>query len=162
MLAIFSILFYQATPMLQNIGANSRMTAQVNTMVTSFNYARSEAIQRHRNLVICPNDDGSCARQPHWHNGWLIFIDENFNREFEQGEEIIYVEAAKKNIKITSSRYRKRIVFRSEGYSYGSNASFIFCDQRGSVNARAIILSNTGRTRIADKKSDGKDWKCPK
>ncbi len=160
-LAILSILFHLAAPTFQYIGANSRMATQMNTMVTSFNYARSEAIKRHHNMVICPNDDGSCARQPHWHNGWLIFIDENFSRELEPGEEVIYVEAAKKNIKITSSRYRKRVVFRSKGYSYGSNASFIFCDQRGSVNARAVVLSNTGRTRIADKKSDGKDWKCP-
>ncbi|VAW84894.1 hypothetical protein MNBD_GAMMA17-1261 [hydrothermal vent metagenome] len=161
-LAIFSILFHLATPTFQNIAANSRMTTQINTMVTSFNYARSEAIKRHHNTVICPNDDGHCARQPHWHNGWLIFIDENFNRELEQEEEVIYVEAAKKNIEIISSRYRKRVVFRSKGYSYGSNASFIFCDQRGSVNARAIVLSNSGRARIADKKSDGKDWECPK
>ncbi len=160
-LAIFSILFHLTAPTFQNIVANSRMTTQINNMVTSFNYARSEAIKRHHTMVICPNDDGSCARQPHWHNGWLIFVDENFNREFEQEEEVVYVEAAKKNIEITSSRYRKRVVFRSKGYSHGSNASFIFCDQRGSVNARAVVLSNTGRTRIADKKPDGKDWKCP-
>jgi len=159
-LAIFSILFHFAAPTFQNIVADSRMTTQINTMATSFNYAKSEAIKRHHNTVICPNDNGSCARQSHWHNGWLIFIDENFNRELEQEEEVIYVEAAKKNIKITSSRYRKRVVFRSKGYSYGSNASFIFCDQRGSTNARAIVLSNTGRTRIADKQSDGKDWQC--
>lgn len=160
-LAIFSILFHLASPNFQNIAANSRMTTQINTLVTSFNYARSEAVKRHHNVVICPNNDGSCAPQPHWHNGWLMFIDENFNRELEQREEVIYVEAAKQNIEITSSRYRRRVVFRSTGHAYGSNASFVFCDQRGSTKARAIVLSNTGRTRIADKKTDGKDWECP-
>ncbi|MBL1261821.1 MAG: GspH/FimT family pseudopilin [Thiotrichaceae bacterium] len=160
LLAILSIVFHLAAPTFQNIGANSRMTAHINNMVTSFNYARSEAIKRNHNLVICPNDNGSCAREPHWHNGWLIFIDDNFNREIELGEEIIYVEAAKKNVEITSSRYRRRVVFRSTGYSYGSNASFIFCDQRGSSKARAIVLSNTGRARVADKKLNNKDWKC--
>jgi len=159
-LAILSVLFHFAAPSFQNIGANSRMTSHINTMVASFNYARSEAVKRQHNVVICPNDDGSCARQPHWHNGWLMFIDENFNREIDQEEEIIYVEAAKKNIEITSSRYRRRVVFRSLGTSAGSNASYVFCDHRGSEDARAIVLSNTGRPRVADKRSDGKDWKC--
>ena len=159
-LAILSVLFHLAAPSFQNIGANSRMTSHINTMVSSFNYARNEAVKRHHNVVICPNDDGSCARQPHWHNGWLMFIDENFNREIDMGEEIIYVETAKNNIEITSSRYRRRVVFRSLGFSPGSNASYIFCDHRGSTNARAIILSNSGRARVADKRSDGKDWKC--
>ena len=159
-LAILSVLFHFAAPSFQNFGANSRMTSHINTMVASFNHARSEAVKRHHNVVICPNDEGSCAKQPHWHNGWLMFIDENFNREIDKGEEIIYVEAAKKNIEIISSRYRRRVVFRSLGTSAGSNASYVFCDQRGSENARAIILSNSGRARVADKRSDGKDWKC--
>lgn len=159
-LAIFSILFHLAAPTFQNIGANSRMTTQINTMVASFNYAKSEAVKRHHNVVICPNDDGSCARQPHWHNGWLMFIDENFDREIDQDEEIIYVEAAKENIEIISSRYRRRVVFRNQGTSAGSNGSYIFCDQRGNSKARAIVLSNTGRARIANKQLDGKDWRC--
>ena len=159
-LAIISILFHLTAPSFQDFGANSRMTTQINTMVASFNYARSEAVKRNQNIVICPNNEGSCARQPHWHNGWLMFVDENFNREIDRDEEIIFVEAEKQNIEIISSRYRRRVVFRELGTSAGSNGSYVFCDQRGESEARAIILSNGGRTRIADKKSNGKDWPC--
>jgi len=160
LLAIVSILFRFGIPAFQDIKMNSHMTSQINTMVTSFNLARSEAVKRHHTVVLCPNDEGSCARQPHWHNGWLMFVDKDLNREIDDGEEIIFVEAAKQDLEITSSRYRRRVVFRNLGSSAGSNASFIFCDQRGAEKARAIILSNTGRARVALKKSDGKAWKC--
>ncbi len=159
-LAIASILFRFAMPAFQNLIANSRMTTQINTMITSFNLARSEAVKRHDTVVLCPNNEGRCAKLPHWHNGWLIFVDKDFDRELDDGEEIIYIEGAKKEIEITSSRYRRRVVFRNLGSSAGSNASFIFCDHRGSSKARAIVLSNSGRARIAAKKSDGKAWKC--
>jgi len=159
-LAIISILFRFGIPAFQDITANSRMTTQLNTMVTSFNLARSEAIKRNQNVVLCPNDDGSCARQPHWHKGWLMFVDDNYDREFDDEEEIIYIEAARENIEITSSRYRRRVVFNAMGTSAGSNASYIFCDQRGPSKARAIILSNGGRARVASKKANGKNWKC--
>ncbi len=161
LLAIVSILFRFGMPAFQDIMANNRMATQINTMVTSFNLARSEAVKRNQNIVLCPNDEGRCAKQPHWHNGWLMFVDNNFDREFDDDEEeIIYIEAAKENIEITSSRYRRRVVFRTLGTSAGSNASFIFCDQRGPSQARAVILSNTGRARVAPKKSDGKEWGC--
>lgn len=161
LLAIVSILFRFGIPAFHDIMANNHMTTQINTMVTSFNLARSEAIKRNKNVVLCPNSEGSCAKQPHWHNGWLMFVDNNFDRELDdKEEEIIYIEAAKENIEIISSRYRRRVVFHPMGTSAGSNASYVFCDQRGPSKARAIILSNGGRARVAEKKSDGKEWKC--
>lgn len=159
-LAIVAILFRFGTPAFQDLTMENRMATQINMMVSSFNLARSEAVKRHQNVVLCPNNAGQCAKQPYWHNGWLMFVDNNFDREFDADEEIIYIEAAKENIEITSSRYRRRVVFRTLGSSAGSNASFIFCDQRGTSEARAIILSNSGRARVAEKQSDGKEWKC--
>ncbi len=160
LLAIVSILFRFGMPAFQDMIANNRMTTQINAMVSSFNLARSEAVKRNRNIVLCPNNEGICAKQPHWHNGWLMFVDNNFDREFDDDEEIIYIEAAKENIEITSSRYRRRVVFHALGSAAGSNASYVFCDQRGPSKARAVILSNGGRARIAPRKSDGKEWKC--
>ena len=159
-LAIIAITFRFALPTFQAIIADTRMTAQLNTMITSFNLARSEAVKRKKNVVLCPNDSGRCARVPHWHNGWLMFVDDDYDRELDDKEEIIYIEAARENIEIISSRYRRRVVFNAMGTSAGSNASYVFCDQRGPSKARAVILSNGGRARTAALRSDGKGWKC--
>lgn len=159
--AIISILFKFGMPAFSNLTLDNRMTAHINTMVASFNLARSEAVKRNKNIVICPNDDGECAKRPYWHKGWMMFVDNNKDREFDKrDEEIIFIEAAKSDIEITSSRYRRRVVFRSIGTSAGSNAYYLFCDQRGADEARAIVLSNTGRTRVVTERADGKAWKC--
>lgn len=161
LLAIISILFRFGVPAFNNISHDSRMTAHINTMVTSFNLARSEAVKRNKNIVICPNDDGQCAKRAHWHNGWIMFVDDDMDREYDDdAEEIIFIEAAKSDIEITSSRYRRRVVFRSIGTSAGSNAYYLFCDQRGADGARAVVLSNTGRARVVTQRADGKAWKC--
>jgi hypothetical protein len=41
------------------------------------------------------------------------------------------------------------------------NGTIVFCDARGSAHARAIIISHTGRPRVAQRDADGKPLRCP-
>ena len=40
------------------------------------------------------------------------------------------------------------------------NGTLVFCDPRGSAHARAIIISHTGRPRVARLDADGKPLRC--
>jgi hypothetical protein len=42
----------------------------------------------------------------------------------------------------------------------GTTVSFVFCDQRGNSAARAIIVSQTGRPRVAAHDAAGKPLRC--
>lgn len=67
--------------------------------------------------------------------------------------------AQHQGFKITSGNHHP-VVFQPEGGSGGANDTFTFCDTRGAAKARAIVLSNTGRARIADKRPGGKALVC--
>ncbi|MDX1252257.1 MAG: GspH/FimT family pseudopilin [Gammaproteobacteria bacterium] len=160
-LAIVAIIVMIATPSLQNLLLDNRMATRVNDFMTHLHLARSEAIHRHQRVVLCPSaDQASCAPGSHWHAGWIIFVDSNANRTHESGEEILRLETAQyQGFKITSGNHQP-VVFQPEGGAGGTNDTFIFCDTRGAAKARAIVLSNTGRARIADKKPGGKALVC--
>ncbi|MFZ5592965.1 MAG: GspH/FimT family pseudopilin [Pseudomonadota bacterium] len=160
-LAIVAIIATIASPSLQNLLMDNRMTTRVNDFVTHLNLARSEAIHRHQRVVLCPSaDQTNCASGSDWHAGWIIFVDNNTNRTHENNEEILRMETAQhQGFKITSGNHHP-VVFQPEGGSGGANDTFTFCDTRGAAKARAIVLSNTGRARIADKRPGGQALVC--
>jgi type IV fimbrial biogenesis protein FimT len=42
----------------------------------------------------------------------------------------------------------------------GVNGTIVFCDERGSIAARAIIISHTGRPRVAHVDADNRPLRC--
>jgi type IV fimbrial biogenesis protein FimT len=54
---------------------------------------------------------------------------------------------------------RTTLSFRPFGQS-GVTATITFCDDRGSAAARAVIISQTGRPRIAEKNPSGGSLHC--
>ncbi len=41
------------------------------------------------------------------------------------------------------------------------NGTLVFCDRRGPMQARAIIINIAGRPRIATRDSDNRPLRCP-
>lgn len=160
-LALAAIAVVIATPSLQSLLMDNRMTTRVNDFMSHLHLARSEAIHRHQRVVLCPSaDQANCASDSLWHAGWIVFVDGNANRTHENGEEILQLQTAQhQGFKITSGSHQP-VVFQPGGGSGGTNDTFTFCDTRGTAKARAIVLSNTGRARIADKKPGGKALVC--
>jgi hypothetical protein len=54
---------------------------------------------------------------------------------------------------------RATLSFRAFGQS-GVTATYVFCDPRGSGAARAVIISQTGRPRIALRTAAGDPLDC--
>jgi type IV fimbrial biogenesis protein FimT len=98
---------------------------------------------------------------PEWHRGWILFVDPNGNREHEIDEEIVQVRPpARGRIAITSSPFRKRLFFQPNGMSLGSNATITLCSDEARATPRAVILANTGRSRVSHTQSDGSGLDC--
>jgi hypothetical protein len=75
----------------------------------------------------------------------------------DANEDILFMEPRVENLAINSSR---DAVFYWPVALAGTTATFIFCDERGTNAARAIIVSQTGRPRISTRDSAGKPLKC--
>lgn len=160
-LAIAGIIAVSAAPSLQNLLMDNRMATRVNDFMTHLSLARSEAIHRGARVVLCPSaDQQNCARHSVWHEGWIVFVDDNSDRKHESDETILRLQSAENDSLTIKSGAHQPIVFQPQGSSGGTNDTFTFCDARGPSKARAIVLSNSGRPRIAHHKRDGTPLTC--
>jgi len=161
-LAIVAIVATLATPGMRTLQLNGRRTAVVNGFLHGLFLARSEAIKRGQVVSICPSRDGRrCDRAVRdWSTGWIVFAnrDRDDPPERDPAEELIASAGAWPGGSITSNR--RAYSFRPVAQAV-VNGTVVFCDERGSAHARAIIISHTGRPRVAQRDSAGKPLRCP-
>jgi len=160
--AIVAIVATLAAPGLRTLQLDGRRTAVVNGFLHGLFLARSEAIKRAQIVTVCPSSDGTrCDRGARdWSVGWIVFVnrDRDDPPERDPAEELIASSGAWPGGSITSNRlaYSFRPVTQAV-----VNGTIVFCDGRGSAHARAIIISHTGRPRVAQRDSAGKALRCP-
>jgi len=150
-LAIVAIVSNIAAPSFNNLIQNSRMTTQYNELLTYLSLSRSEAVKHNSTVTICKSDDfATPACGGEWHDGWLIFVDDDGDGVFDVGtDELIRVHAALSGDN-TLDYSHSRITFSGDGMASGVfNGTFTLCDSRGNTGRKGMIVSTTGRTRYA-------------
>ena len=161
-LGIVGILATIAVPSLTRLQHNAARTAAVNDFMHTVFLARSEAIKRNAVVSVCRSVDGKhCAnRTANWETGWLVFVntDRDQPADRDTGEEILHRNDGWNGGRITSNR----LSFSFRPTAQGDvNGTILFCDPRGHASdARAIIISHTGRARISRRDSRGKALRC--
>ncbi len=162
-LAIAVIVTTIAVPSFRWLVLDTRLSTAVNGLVHDLALARSNAVTRGRSVVLCPSADGTrCLATSEWHRGWIVFVDSNRDRDRGPKEPRLRVHGPLAHgISAISSRARRRIVYHPLGFSHGSNLTVTFCASRQPGAARALILSNAGRPRIARTGPGRRALRCP-
>ncbi|MDH5488224.1 MAG: GspH/FimT family pseudopilin [Gammaproteobacteria bacterium] len=142
---------------------DGRMTTKVNQLMADLSLARSEAIKRNSNIVLCKSADGkSCSKAEAWNNGWIVFTDNNNNHVVDADETIIRVQQAldeKLNLRYGETGTYYYVRYNPSGEAW-PGATFSFCDNRGAEKAKAIIVYWSGRPRVSIKTSEGSPLSC--
>ncbi|MCU7830308.1 MAG: GspH/FimT family pseudopilin [Candidatus Thiodiazotropha sp. (ex Myrtea sp. 'scaly one' KF741663)] len=162
-LAVGTIVMGIGVPSLLSLVASNHQSGEINTFVRHLNLARSYAVKTGRDHVLCPSTDLlSCHDATRWDQGFILFEDSNENGVREADETLVYTSrpSGKFGIDMQSTRGRKKIIYRADGRSAGSNLTLTFCDPEGDVTPKAVILSNTGRARISRTRWDGSALRC--
>lgn len=98
MLCVVAIVVGAGVPAFIELIANNRMSTAVNDFVSSVHAARSEAIKRQRVVAMCAARDGgpNCDNDAGFGDGWLIYVDNDADGEFEpgSGEEAVLTHGA--------------------------------------------------------------------
>jgi type IV fimbrial biogenesis protein FimT len=120
-------------------------------LVDSLTQARSLALTRESDVVICPSSDGrNCLKSDHWETGWIAFSDIHEDGERRGSEPVLIAQGALgAKVHLVSSEGRTRLRFQRTGSNGGSNVTFTLCDGRGPRAAVSWILSNRGNLRSA-------------
>jgi type IV fimbrial biogenesis protein FimT len=162
-LSIVAILSAIAAPNLGHLLRSSARTAVVNDFMHAIYLARSKAIMTNGVVSICRSADGiTCTTlTSNWEGGWIVFQntdrDQPANRD--AGEAIIHRNDGWRGGSITSNR----VAFSFRPTSQADvNGTIVFCDRQGGPDdARAIIISHTGRPRVARRDASNRPLECP-
>lgn len=161
-LAVVSILIINVLPSLGNLVARERSTVLINTLAGTFAYARTESIMKQKPVVTCQSNNGNeCSISADWHNGWIIFTDENNNKQHDTNEELLRVYTAIENgtrAKFNRSTNNYYVRYLPSGRAY-PNGTFLICNPIVGVG-KALVLANTGRVRLSNTQPDGSTITC--
>ena len=156
-LAIAGILIASAAPSFRTSIQNNRMVTQINELQTSLNLARSEAIKRNDNVTVCQSSNGTGCTGGNWEDGWIIFVDEDFQGDVDAGvDEILRVDGVISGDN-TLTFSQTEVIYARDGFARpGSAGTFTLCDTRGTAFAKGLVVGVSGRPRLSiDSNSNG-------
>jgi type IV fimbrial biogenesis protein FimT len=160
-LAIAAVLLGLAAPGFGELRRDQARASAVNDLLHVLLIARSEAIMRARVVSVCRSSDGArCSgREVDWAAGWLVFVNEDAERppQVDAGEPVLRVHAPVAGLTIRSNR--EAFSFRPVN-QFDVNGTIVFCDDRGTAAARAIIVSHTGRPRVSQRDASNRPLTC--
>ncbi|PWG65272.1 GspH/FimT family pseudopilin [Spiribacter halobius] len=159
-LAVAAILLSVGVPSFQALIRDNRLTGANNELVTAINAARSEAVRQGVTMTLCASTDASSCGGSDWDGGWLLFADADGDGTRDASESILRSQAsAPTGVAISTTGFGSAgaIQYMASGFIAGADeGSFVFCDDRGAGEARAINLNASGRpSQALDQDGDG-------
>ena len=148
-LMVAAVLAAAAVPGLDAFILNARRTADVNGFVTAVQLARGEAFKRGRPVVLCKTADGtSCGgTDVNFDDGWMVFVNRDGDSPPRRDADEPQLYAYRPGTSATITANRRLFEFRPFGRR-STNGTVTFCDRRGAEQARAVVVSFTGRPRV--------------
>jgi type IV fimbrial biogenesis protein FimT len=140
--------------------ARQRQRAEIDALFHAVHLARKESIMRRKVVSLCPSlDERSCSPGRDWSSGWLMF--ENKDRDspprIDANEPILAHHRVDGDVRITANR--KGFTLRAT-FLRATNGTFVFCDPKSRITPRALVVSYTGRPRVAVHTTDGELYSC--
>jgi type IV fimbrial biogenesis protein FimT len=145
-LTIAALVMAFAIPSMGTFVKNDRLTTQINTLVGHLAYARSEAVTRRQQVILCASSTMTSCAGTNWAAGWILFVDADNDSVFNAGEQILRVRQALEGGNTLVSSTGAIIIYDNRGFSPNSG-TFSLCDDRGATYVKSISISNTGRVR---------------
>ena len=159
-LGLFALVMTLGLPSFGKMVANHRMRVEIDTLFHAIHLARKESVVRRRVVTICPTrDQQNCEPTMDWSVGWMMFVNaerKNADRR-DPGEPVL--RHSKPDMSIRVSANRRSFSLRSTVLR-ATNGTVVFCDTANRVPPRALVISYTGRPRVASKNSRGEPYNC--
>lgn len=159
-ISLIALLVGLAVPSLAGILARQRQSAEINALFHAVHLARKESIVRRKVVSICPSLDGkSCSPAREWEGGWLMF--ENSDRDspprLDSGESVLVRHRFGEQIRVSANR--KGFTFRAT-FLRATNGTIVLCDTGNRIKPEALVVSYTGRPRVARHTPKGDLYSC--
>ena len=159
-IAVAAVILTLGLPSFSALKARNAQRVEINALFHAVHLARKGSIMRKQVVSLCPTADGTTCNPGHdWSGGFLIF--ENRDRdtppELDDGEIVLHRHIASRSVKITANR--RGFTLRAT-FLRATNGTLVVCDRAGRVPPRALVISYTGRPRVAEKTPGGSPYSC--
>jgi len=160
--AVAIILLAVGIPGMRSMLVRQEVAVAVTAVMTHLQLARISAVTTGHRTVMCPSEDGQrCAATFDWSGGFIVFEDRDGDREHGPAEPLLrYTDPDLGGVRILTSTGRRKVVYQPEGTAGGTNATFRVCPASERGMPRTVIISNTGRPRVAETEPDGSPVRC--
>lgn len=160
-LTVIGILLTVAVPAMHNTLLDARRARALNAVLHSLSAARAESIRSSAEAVLCPTDgsDRCMGSTDDWSRGWMVFVngDGDVPPSRDDNERIVARHQAEGSGTIVANR--TRFIYRPHARR-ATAGTLVYCDERGPSAARAVIVSYTGRPRVAAETASGDALAC--
>ena len=152
--ALFAIVLTIGIPSFTTVIENNSLATNLNTLIATLNFARSEAVKRGNQISVCKSSDGvNCggAGTPGYEEGWIVFVNKNKDTTRDVAtEELIRVhEELSEGMTLRGNiNYKNIISFKPTGEATNIGR-FVLCKENNLKKSRVIFIIRTGRVRLA-------------
>ena len=130
------ILLAIGIPAFHNFVMNDRDIGQANSLVSSFNYARTEAVKRNTTggVTVCASANGTTCGGT-WSGGWIVI---------DPAGEVLSAIPAQGGTNTLTATSPAGVTFQSSGL-VTAPMTITICDARGASYARDVEVNAAGR-----------------
>ena len=139
----------------------NKLSTQINDLISTLQYARSESVKTGKRITICKSSNGtSCVNAAAgYESGWIVFEDDSpSDGDLDVGEQLLKVhEALDSNMTLRGNPSFVNFIsyLPSGGITNTNPGHFVMCKDSNTAKSRAIFINTSGRTRVAkDTNSD--------
>lgn len=147
-------------PSFSSLAADKRLRVETDALFHAIHLARKASVVRRRVVSLCPSRSLSrCDGGSDWSSGWIMY--ENIGRTSvdrrDPDETLLAMHRVGDTVEIRANR--SAFAFRST-HLRATNGTFTVCDRGGRARSRAVVVSYTGRPRVATTDSRGEAYVC--
>lgn len=149
LLAIVAVLYGVSSSSLDNYIQKIRTQSELNQLQQLLSAGRHYAITQGKRVRICPLSSAN-ACHPDWNQAVFLFEDMNNNSRLDPGENIIQqLQAINTANSVRAFNNQNYISFSPQGFSGYTVGSLSYCSQGKHQQGGVLIISRTGRVRMA-------------
>lgn len=161
-LGVAAIIAAIAIPNVRDFIRNNRLSAVANDLLRGTQVARTEAVKRQSNVVLCATSNPSATSPTCSYGafrGWVVFQDTNANWQIDSGEAIVSRHDLVDTSLTVVNDNSGIVSYAASGFANPPGTktptrNVVICDVRGNTDlgtsstARAVIIEATGRSRV--------------
>ena len=151
--AVSAVLLTIGIPSFMRMVADNQRVSYTADIYGAFSFARSEAIARNLQVVICKStDEATCNNAADWSDGWIVYANLDNNTGGSEpdapNEQVLQSHPAVERFTLESSDLPTRVVFLPTGRALNIG-DFELCPDNDALAGRTIQITSTGRARTA-------------